>query len=157
MAMEVIPIARDKVHVKILQKMDPKIKYLPNSILNWTAKKVLKLLFSIEFSQTGQQLLERLLKKATHLKVMMMRSLIVLSYFRDRCGREKFRKIESFMVSLKKEWSTSYNLMDYNNSSFFMYLLSYIIIMVCSQFISFMLSYDIIHMEYIYAEEMHHL
>jgi len=50
MAMEVIPIARDKVHVKILQKMDPKIKYLPNSILNWTAKKVLKLLFSIEFS-----------------------------------------------------------------------------------------------------------
>jgi len=56
MAMEVIPIARDKVHVKILQKMDPKIKYLPNSILNWTAKK------------TGQQLLERLLKKATHLK-----------------------------------------------------------------------------------------
>jgi len=36
--------------------MDPKIKYLPTAVLNWMAKK------------TGQQLLERLLKKATHLK-----------------------------------------------------------------------------------------
>jgi len=84
MGMEVIPIARNKVRVKIVQKMDPKIKYLPTSVLNWMAKK------------TGQQLLERLLKKATHLKGSIWEKKIQEN--REFYGFLE-KKVESFLES----------------------------------------------------------